>query len=252
MNDLEKLQLTDFSFSYGNQKVLSNISVSLEPGDFVCLCGPNGAGKSTLLSAVAESSGIKNPKERASKISFLSQNETALWDYTVFDTVLSGRFCHTGMLGNFSKEDYRVTEEIIKEFGLEELSEKTVHQISGGEFQKVRLARSFAQGADFLLLDEPLASLDFVASEKFMSLLKEKCSIYKKAVLVSIHDINTAARFADKILLLGKCESGKDACPEQLCFQGDVNHVLTSENLSAVYKTDVKVFMHPEKAVPQI
>lgn len=245
---MNNLVLKNFSFEYSkNKKVLSDISFSLEPGDFVCLCGPNGAGKSTLLHALADSAEIKNVKERAKKISFLTQNENALWDYTVFDTVLSGRFCYTGKLGNYTREDFKIAEEVIKDFGLEALSEKSVHQISGGEFQKVRLARSFAQGSDFLLLDEPLSSLDFVASESLMKLLKEKCSEQEKAVLVSIHDINMAARFADKVLLLGKCQNEK-----QLCFQGSVQDVLTSENLSAVYNTKVKTFFHPELKIPQI
>ena len=245
---MNNLVLKNFSFEYSkNIKVLSDISFSLEPGDFVCLCGPNGAGKSTLLHALADSAEIKNVKERAKKISFLTQNENALWDYTVFDTVLSGRFCYTGKLGNYTREDFKIAEEVIKDFGLEALSEKSVHQISGGEFQKVRLARSFAQGSDFLLLDEPLSSLDFVSSESLMNLLKEKCFEQNKAVLVSIHDINMAARFADKVLLLGKCQNEK-----QLCFQGSVQDVLTSENLSAVYNTKVKTFFHPELKIPQI
>ena len=245
---MNNLVLKNFSFEYSkNKKVLSDISFSLEPGDFVCLCGPNGAGKSTLLHALADSSEIKNVKERAKKISFLNQSENALWDYTVFDTVLSGRFCYTGKLGNYTREDFKIAEEVIKNFGLEALSEKSVHQISGGEFQKVRLARSFAQGSDFLLLDEPLSSLDFVSSESLMNLLKEKCFEQNKAVLVSIHDINMAARFADKVLLLGKCQNEK-----QLCFQGSVQDVLTSENLSAVYNTKVKTFLHPELKIPQI
>lgn len=245
---MNNLVLKNFSFEYSkNKKVLSDISFSLEPGDFVCLCGPNGAGKSTLLHALADSSEIKNVKERAKKISFLTQNENALWDYTVFDTVLSGRFCYTGKLGNYNREDFKIAEKVIKDFGLEALSEKSVHQISGGEFQKVRLARSFAQGSEFLLLDEPLSSLDFVASENLMNLLKEKCFEQNKAVLVSIHDINMAARFADKVLLLGKCQNEK-----QLCFQGSVQDVLTSENLSAVYNTKVKTFFHPELKIPQI
>ena len=245
---MNNLVLKNFSFEYSkNKKVLSDISFSLEPGDFVCLCGPNGAGKSTLLHALADSSEIKNIKERAKKISFLTQNENALWDYTVFDTVLSGRFCYTGKLGNYTREDFKIAEEVIKNFGLEALSEKSVHQISGGEFQKVRLARSFAQGSGFLLLDEPLSYLDFVSSESLMNLLKEKCFEQNKAVLVSIHDINMAARFADKVLLLGKCQDEK-----QLCFQGSVQDVLTSENLSAVYNTKVKTFLHPELKIPQI
>lgn len=245
---MNNLVLKNFSFEYSkNKKVLSDISFSLEPGDFVCLCGPNGAGKSTLLHALADSAEIKNVKERAKKISFLTQNENALWDYTVFDTVLSGRFCYTGKLGNYTREDFKIAEKVIKNFGLEALSEKSVHQISGGEFQKVRLARSFAQGSEFLLLDEPLSSLDFVSSESLMNLLKEKCFEQNKAVLVSIHDINMAARFADKVLLLGKCQNEK-----QLCFQGSVQDVLTSENLSAVYNTKVKTFFHPELKIPQI
>lgn len=245
---MNNLVLKNFSFEYSkNKKVLSDISFSLEPGDFVCLCGPNGAGKSTLLHALADSAEIKNVKERAKKISFLTQNENTLWDYTVFDTILSGRFCYTGKLGNYTREDFKIAEEVIKDFGLEALSEKSVHQISGGEFQKVRLARSFAQGSEFLLLDEPLSSLDFVSSESLMNLLKEKCFEQNKAVLVSIHDINMAARFADKVLLLGKCQDEK-----QLFFQGSVQDVLTSENLSAVYNTKVKTFLHPELKIPQI
>ena len=200
-----------------------------------------------MLHALVDSSEIKNVKERAKKISFLTQNENTLWDYTVFDTVLSGRFCYTGKLGNYTREDFKIAEKVIKNFGLEALSEKSVHQISGGEFQKVRLARSFAQGSGFLLLDEPLSSLDFVSSESLMNLLKEKCFEQNKAVLVSIHDINMAARFADKVLLLGKCQNEK-----QLFFQGSVQDVLTSENLSAVYNTKVKTFFHPELKIPQI
>lgn len=245
---MHSLSLKDFSFSYSQGKtVLSHISCSLEEGDFVCLCGPNGAGKSTLLKALADSAEIKNPKEKAREISFLSQNESALWDYSVFDTILGGRFCHTGSLGNFTKEDYEAARNAMKEFSLETLEKKSVHEISGGEFQKVRLARSFAQGARFLLLDEPLSSLDFVAAENLMKLLKEKCALHKKAVLVSIHDINTAARFADRIILLGK-NSGNG----QECFQGSVREVLTDERLSVVYGREVKTFLHPELGIPQI
>lgn len=245
---MDKLFLDDYSFGYsGSEKVLSHISLEINPGDFVCLCGPNGAGKSTLLRALSQSHSEKTSKERARNISFLTQNENPLWDYTVFDTVLSGRFCYTGKLGNYSKNDYNLTEKLINEFGLQELSEKSVHEISGGEFQKVRLARCFAQGSRFLLLDEPLASLDFVAAESFMKLLKEKCTEGGKSIIVSIHDINTAARFADKAVLLGKNRDGI-----QPVFQGTVHEVFTEENLSAVYGTKVRVWKHPDLGVPQI
>ena len=122
-----------------------------------------------------------------------------------------------------------------------------MHEISGGEFQKVRLARSFVQGSDFLLLDEPLSSLDFTAAKNFMSLLKEKCKKSDKAVILSIHDINTACAFADKIILLGKCRERK-----QLFFVGNVNQVMTSKNLSLVYESTVQIFAHPLLGVPQV
>lgn len=245
----QNLELQNFSYSYDRSEnsVLSNISVSLKPGDFSCLCGPNGAGKSTLLRALSDSCKIVNQKEKAKRISIMFQNESPLWDYSVFDTVLSGRFCHTGKLGNYTKKDYEITWDVINEFGLESLAGKSVHQISGGEYQKVRLARSFAQGAVYLLLDEPLSSLDFIASENLMNILKEKSSKEKKAVLVSIHDINTAARFADKVILLSK-----KSLSGQMCFSGNVETVFTSENLSSVYGANVKVWKHPELNVPQI
>lgn len=245
----KNLTLEKFSYKYDRTgtTVLSDISLKVVPGDFICLCGPNGAGKSTLLKALFNSCKYKDEKEKARSVSFLMQNENALWDYSVFDTVLSGRFCHTGSMNNYKKDDYRIAGEVLKEFGLESLAEKSVLQISGGEFQKVRLARSFAQGSDFLLLDEPLASLDFVAAENLLKVLKEKCKEQNKAVVISIHDINTAARFADKVMLLGKA-SGKN----QKCFQGSVEQVFTSENLSSVYNTQVKVWLHPELKVPQI
>lgn len=245
---LDFISLSSFNLSYGNTKVLSNINLELSKGDFVCLCGPNGAGKSTLMKALWEKIPSKNAKERSKLAAFLPQNESSLYDLTVFDTVLSGRFCHTGILGNYSKSDEELVFEILKDFGLWELREKSVKEISGGEFQKVRLARSFAQDSQFLLLDEPLSSLDFVISEDFMNLLKQKAREQNKGVLISIHDINTAARFADKMLLLGKCRENEN----QLLVKGSVCDVMTEENLSAVYDSSVKVFMHPKAGVPQI
>lgn len=250
-NDSEKSEalvaLKDFSFSYGEEQVLSNITLSLKPGDFICLCGPNGSGKSTLLKGLYDSLKNKTHKEKARLVSYLPQNEEGLWDYTVFDTVLSGRFCYTGPLGHYSKEDYDEARKAIKEFNLESLSEKSIHELSGGEFQKVRLARSFAQGTPCLLLDEPLSSLDYVASDNLMKTLKEKCRLYNKAVIISVHDLNTASRFADEMVLLGK-HNGQ----QQLFFKGKTKEVMTSENLTAVYNASTKVFIHPELNIPQI
>lgn len=243
------LSLSDFSLSYGSSKVLSEINIELSEGDFVCLCGPNGAGKSTLMKALWENAPAKNSKERSRLAAFLPQNESSLYDLTVFDTVLSGRFCHTGILGNYSRKDEEIVQSLLQDFGLWELAEKSVKEISGGEFQKVRLARAFAQDSNFLLLDEPLSSLDFVVSEEFMKLLKNKACQQNKGVLISIHDINTAARYAGKLLLLGKYDDEKGG---QIFTEGSVNEVMTEENLSRVYNSPVKVFQHPKTGHPQV
>ena len=243
------LSLSDYSLSYGNTKVLSNINVELSQGEFVCLCGPNGAGKSTLMKALMESIPAKNSKERSRIAAFLPQTELSLYDFNVFDTVLSGRFCHTGILGNYSKNDEELVCEILNDFGLWELREKSVKEISGGEFQKVRLARSFAQDSQFLLLDEPLSSLDFVVSQDFMELLKEKAYEHKKGVLISIHDINFAARYAKTMVLLGKYNEKSHS---QILVKGSVSEIMTEENLFRIYQKKVKLFSHPETGVPQI
>lgn len=246
---LQKLDLHDFSFSYGGKTVLSHISMEINKGDFVCICGPNGAGKSTLMKSLFDCVPCKSFKEKARLVSFLSQNEKSMWEYSVFDVILSGRYCHTGLLGNYSKNDYEICEKVIKDFGLEELRDKSVLEISGGEFQKVRLARAFAQESDFLLLDEPLSSLDFVVSKDFMKVLKDKCRSKNKGILISIHDINIASRFADRLILLGKYNSEKEMQPY---FSGTVDEVMTSKNLSLVYESNVEVYSHPKSGIPQI
>lgn len=246
---VSKLELHDYSFSYdrSNDFILKDINFALSKGDFVCLCGPNGSGKSTLLNCLYDGFKCKNQKDKARSVSFLSQSEVPLWDYSVYDTVLQGRFCHTGALNIYSKEDYDFTRKIIQDFSLENIMEKSIKEISGGEFQKTRIARSFAQDADFLLLDEPLSSLDFVVSDKLMELLKKKSQTFNKGVIISIHDINTASRFADKVLLLGPCKYGK-----QFFKLGTVKEVFTEENLSRAYCSTVKVYDHPVSGVPQV
>lgn len=251
IESISNLALKNFSFSYGKTKpVLKNIDFSLENGDFMCLCGGNGSGKSTLLRNLLENNFNElSEKDKAKRISFLPQKEEPLWDYSVFDTILSGRFCHTGFFCNYSKEDFKIAEKIIEEFGLSKIKDKSIKEISGGEFQKVRIARCFAQESDFLILDEPLASLDFIALENFMKLLLEKCEKAGKTVLLTVHDINIALRYCSKISLLGKYDEETDT---QFFVSGKADDVLTEENIEKCYKEKLKIYTHPLYNVKQL
>lgn len=247
---MNTLETNIINYFYNKTQVLSNIPFSLSKGELVCLCGPNGAGKSSLIKHVYEKNLVKNNwKDLAKKISYLPQNESSMWDYKVKDIILSGRFCHTGFLNEYSNHDYEIVSQIIKDFDLEKLKEKNINEISGGEFQKVRLARSFAQESDFLLLDEPLTALDFISSDSLMKFLKKKTRENNKGILVSLHDINTACRFADKITLIGKINQESK---NQFHITGIPSEIITAKNIELSYGVTVKVYNHPLYNVPQV
>lgn len=251
---MEQIKLQNINYSYRDHTVLKDLNFELNKGELVCLCGPNGAGKSTLLNYVYEHClpGKNQNKFLATQVAFLPQKEESLWNYRVYDTILAGRYCHTDSLNRFSKQDHLMTEKVIADFNLNELAQESVTQISGGEFQKVRLARAFNQEADFLLLDEPLTALDFSYCEQFMQLLKVKAG--DKGVLVCIHDINLACRFADRIILCGKFDNDENG---QFIVDGPVEEVIRVENIKRAYSSkgnvpDIKIYEHPVYHCPQI
>lgn len=224
------------------KEVLKDLNLSLETGEFVCLCGPNGCGKSTLLSILA---GLENPllevkgqvlldqqllksfkaSERAKNISYMQQTETSTWDFTVFDYVLQGRFSHSHG-GHYSKADMELVSSVLEEMKLSDFAERTVHTLSGGEFQKVRIARCLAQEPKFMLLDEPAASLDYVFEPHLMSFLKNLAHEKNIGIMISVHDINLAKTYADKIVLLSK---------EKNILSGKSDDIMTLENLKNTF-----------------
>lgn len=242
----EVLTVKNLSASYGNHQILENISLTLSKGELVCLCGPNGSGKSTLLGILA---GVSSPKLNVSwevlpdylklqrklmarKVSFLSQTETSAWDITVRDFVLSGRYAYSDFWGNFSEEDKKISKLVCEKSGLEKLWDKSVLEISGGEYQRARIARSFAQGTDFLFMDEPLSGLDMVYEHNLMSLLREMAHKEKKGIIISVHDVNVASRFADRLMLLP---------PGGQIISGEAEEVITEENLKKTYGANFRI-----------
>ena len=255
MGEKVALEVVDVCAAWKKQKVLENINLKVEKGELLCLSGPNGAGKSTLLTVMSGIDGqnlkktgtvlidgkdIKafNRKALSTKLSYLTQKESCLWNYSVQEQVLMGRFCHTNSTGFYSEADYKVTDDIIKRVQIESLRNKKIFELSGGEFQKVRIARCLAQESDYLLLDEPVANLDFTYQDQLLNLLKELAKEKNIGIAVSIHDLNTAVRFADKMALLPR---------QKPCFTGTVDEVMVTDLLEKVYEGQrFGTFIHPE------
>ena len=286
---MSELKIQNLSASYGDKIVLSDVSFSLQQGDFVCLCGPNGAGKSTLLGVMAgvADAGLKvtgavkvvsirpmgysttgaseimvvecDAKRRVSKpprhelarlIAFMQQNEYSEWNFLVRDYVLQGRYAYTkrSIFGagpaNYAAVDYEVVDEVLRELGLSDFSNRYIHELSGGEFQKIRLARALAQTPVFLLLDEPAANLDYVYEPHLMQLLRDTAHKKNLGILAAVHDINLAARFADKILLLppaaptaDEASENSGTCKKSVLF-GTPSDIMNTDNLKYTFGVD--------------
>lgn len=254
----KSLFCTNLTAGYNNKTILKNVSFELNQGDFVCLCGPNGAGKSTLLTTLAGLQENKlwikaeqlpslksqvsttllsqlSKKEVAQNIAFMQQSEYSTWDFTVGELVLQGRFSHSKN-GWYSEQDYQLVEEILNQLELTAFKDRNIHSLSGGEFQKVRIARALAQTPDFMLLDEPAANLDFVYEPQLLDLLKKIAREKNIGILLSIHDVNIAARYADKIALLS---------PESGLLCDTVENIFTAEKLSEAFGTKLQTYIHP-------
>lgn len=236
------LVVSNLNASYKTNPVIQNLSFELHGGELICLCGPNGSGKSTLLTAVADNgdrplmvsgsvsangqqiSMLKN-KEKAKLISYMEQSAPSAWDFPVFDFVLQGRYAYSSS-GYYSKQDKDLVLQALSDLSIESLAHRTLHSLSGGEYQKVRIARALTQSAPFVFLDEPAANLDFVYEPKLLDMLKNLAHSKNLGILISIHDVNLAAEYADKMLLLPK---------NQTALFDSVHDIMTLENLEKTF-----------------
>lgn len=225
------IEIKEFTFSYKkNKKILDNISFDVKEHQMIAILGNNGAGKSTLLKCIG---GIYTPKgvmsisgenvvqmggkELAKRIGYVAQkNETS--QMTVFDTVLLGRKPY--IKWDATEKDYSIVEEIIDQLGISKLKLQYIDEISGGELQKVMIARALAQQPKLLLLDEPTSSLDPKNQYEVLSTIRRIAKSKKIAVIMVIHDLNLALRYCDRFLFLkgekiysyGNIKTMTDAC----------------------------------------
>lgn len=236
------LSVQGLRFSYPSRQVLDEISFSVDKGDCLAVLGTNGVGKSTLLKCLNRilkpQSGtvfIKKDElsslgrtELARKLGYVSQKQEIV-RCTVFDAVLLGRTPY--IKWDVNQKDLEVTEKVLRMLDLEGFSMRYLDELSGGELQKVVIARALAQEPEVLLLDEPTSNLDLKNQLEVVGIIKKVVRTQKIAAVVTMHDLNLALRFANKFLML---KNGT-------IFAAGGMDIMTPENVESVYSVPVTI-----------
>jgi len=207
------LNVNQIGFKYNSVKILEDISFSIPRGEITVILGPNGVGKTTLLKCLNKilnpSTGrihVKNKslkamdiRQIAKEISYVAQYNEA-GKITVFDAVFMGRYPHIRLTA--TKADLKKVGSVLAHLNLTHMALKNLYELSGGELQQVAIARALVQETDILLLDEPTASLDLKNQTRILSLVRDIVQDHNLAVIMTMHDLNSALRYADRYICL--------------------------------------------------
>ena len=240
---------------YEGRTIVDDLSVSIAPGKITAIVGANGSGKSTMLKAfsriLAPFSGAAYldgeqihsmpTRELARRLSILPQSSQAPESLTVGELASYGRFPHRCRLGARTDEDARMIRWALAVTQLEELEDRPVNSLSGGQQQRAWIAMTLAQGAEILFLDEPTSQLDACHQLEIMELLARLNRDQEKTIVMVLHDLNLAARYADQMIAL---KSGR------IVAAGTPNQVMTEETLRAVYGIRAHVMSDPLTGAP--
>lgn len=236
------LSVKGLSFKYPSRSILRNINFSVEKGECLAILGTNGAGKSTLLKCINKILKVQagtvvvekdevfklSPVKLAQRIGYVAQQQVSMRT-TVFDSVLLGRKPY--IKWNISENDIEIANNAIKMLGLEKYALRYLDELSGGELQKVVIARALAQEPNVLLLDEPTSNLDLKNQLEVIRIIREIVKTQQIAAVMIVHDLNLAIRFADKFVLL----------KDENIFAVGGPEVMTSENIESVYSVPVAI-----------
>jgi iron complex transport system ATP-binding protein len=241
------VSVKNLSAGYGGPDVISGVEFEAEPGDFLCIAGPNGSGKSTLLRALARlipcrgtirvdgvDTGALKRRDLAKKIAILGQMAQFYFPHTVYDTVAMGRYAYgRGFMPVLRGPDRKIIEEKLEQLELGDLREERITELSGGQLQRVFLARTLVQDPAVILLDEPTNHLDLKYQVELFRRLGDWAS-GGGLVIAVLHDLNLARTFTRRMILLDR---GK------IRAAGPTAGVLDSAALAAAYGMDVGAFM---------
>jgi iron complex transport system ATP-binding protein len=239
-----QLKIKDLEFKYPSVSVLENICMELFSGEMLAIVGKNGAGKSTLLKCInrilepqngsilideEEITRMKR-KDIAKKVAYLPQKTSHTFPITVFDVVLMGRYPHLNWYSN--ENDEKQVSEVLKMLKLKSLVLRDFNEISGGQQQKVLIARALVQEANILLLDEPTSDLDIRHQLEVMEITQKLVQEKNISAIVAIHDLNLASRYAERVIMLSK---------GIIFAAGSPSSVFTPEKIAEVYSVEALV-----------
>lgn len=249
MSSLVLLNIDGVECRYGSVKVLEEVSLSVKGGDFVGILGPNGSGKTTLLKSIsrtlkphrgtillndADIYSLKNV-DVAKQLAVVPQESNIGFSFSALDVVMMGRNPHITRFQMESAKDLAIARKAMTVTNTWQFANRPINELSGGEKQRVIIARALAQEPSILLLDEPLTHLDIINQLEIMDLVKELCVKNKLVVLAVFHDLNLAARYCTSAIMLKK---GK------IFAAGSLSEVLTSENIKGVFNVNAIVQKH--------
>ncbi len=239
------LEVLDVRVELGGSKIIKGISLDIAAGGWTGVVGPNGAGKSTLLRAVVGDVSFRgavsvdgvalrslDSRQRARMISYVPQRPVYPHGMSVFDFVLLGRTPHLGPLAAERAEDIEKVWEVLAALAIDDFVDRDVSSLSGGETQRVSLARMLAQEAPVLVLDEATASLDVAAQHQVLELIDQVRIERGLTIMSAIHDLTAAAQFCDAVALIADGE---------VVASGSPGDVLTEETLAAVFEPTIRV-----------
>jgi len=251
------VSVKDLNHSYGDRPVLKNLSFSVQEGDFFIIIGPNGSGKTTLMKAISGLEKIQSGaleiwglslksysrKALAKRIALVPQMVPMDFPFSVNEMVLMGRSPYLGVLGLEHEKDMQIARQAMDFTGIEHLANRRLDQLSGGECQRVLIARALCQDPQIILLDEPTASLDLAHQIRIMDLMDRLKTEKSVTVVMVSHDVNLASMYGDKLLLL------KDG---QIVSLGPAEAVLTYKTLEEAYGCTLLVDESPLGQFPRI
>lgn len=237
------ITLEHIGVSYGSRRILDDLNLDFSDRCITAVMGPNGCGKTTLLRCIG---GLLKPtegrvlvgnrpvdeytpRELAQRLAFVRQHAQTDFDFSAFEIVLMGRNPYQRRLQNESQADWDIVEQCMKKTGTWHLRFSIPSQMSGGELQRVMIARALAQQTPILLMDEPVSNLDIAHQLEVMRLLRAATD---KTILIVIHDLNLALQFCDRLLLL---HDGK------ALYHGPIADGLTPDNIRSVYGVDTHI-----------
>jgi iron complex transport system ATP-binding protein len=251
------LDVQNIALRYNHAPVVQGLSFRVRSGEMVGLIGPNGCGKTSIIKALSRILALQSGQirldgrelhlfarsELARLIGVVPQNPSLPDTFTVSEVVLLGRNPHLGWLRTESARDMAIAGWAMERTGITSLAGRRLGELSGGERQRVTIARVLAQEPRAILLDEPTANLDINHQMGILDLIKGLCRERDLAVLIALHDLNLAAQYCDRLLLLSR---GK------VFAEGPPPAVITAANIMAVYGAESLIYPHPENQLPVV